>query len=129
MRQYLAIIFASIIGVSALISAPRTRDDLDDPDLDRERREAIIRAQQEKWGVEEEPAPAVQWPGPAAILRRLLKVETITFDPAYSRQLQLGEMTLRIPAGSFTGPSVEVRAIVLKTPADFALAGIPLEYK
>ncbi len=128
MRQSSPFIFSLVLFSASLFAAPPSWDELDDPDLDPQRRSEIIRAQEQKWGVEEDLPSINAQKSPARRLLELLKTETLTFSPGYSRQLRMGHITLEIPAGAFQGSPVEARVTVLKTPADFALAGIPLEF-
>ena len=113
------------------VTASPLWDELDNPDLDSQRRNEIIRAQQDKWDMEDSSdIPETHEKAKAAVdLTGMLPVYCLSFDPAYAQKLRLGSLTLEVPPGAFHGPEVEVQALVLSKPADFALAGVSLEYR
>ena len=111
------------------LAAPLFSEDLDDPNLDPDRRNEIIQSQEDKWGYEEESVRLPQGIQVSDILRKMLNCPTLSFNPRYFQKLRLGPLSIEVPANTFSGESVEVQALILQTPADYALADISLEYR
>ncbi|MCB1171051.1 MAG: hypothetical protein KDK25_11980, partial [Leptospiraceae bacterium] len=100
-------------------------EDLDDPYLSPERRQEIIRNQEDKWDMDAHPSPS--WPAGNGT-SHLLKPETVHLRPGQNGTFQLGPLRIIVPPGAFGNQSVEIQVLLLTQPKDFVLAGIPLDF-
>jgi hypothetical protein len=130
LNQRTMVRLVSLIAVMSAATGQLPADpyNLDNPNLSPEERSRIIDSQKDMWGLQEESGPpAATTSHTSGPFLKLLHVHTASFDPDRFQRLQFDSLILEIPAGTFTGTEVEVRARVLDSPVDFILAGIPLQ--